>query len=220
MTDSAYGNYLKLIAKTPVPKEDIQFFSSIGWTKHYIEDASYQAITIPSRILKPTGEDNFFAKIIKTPETIPQWVTLKLKTFKSPSEKAKGSLSLRIDNRKPFTAPAQPDFIVLLELRPDLNGYLDTTHGGVIATIFDEVLGICLEFHRQLLTESLATLFTSSLNITYKQQVLTPNIVAVRCWLEGREGRKWIMRGQMIDRDGTILAEAEGLWIAAKPEKL
>lgn len=43
--------------------------------------------------------------------------------------------------------------------------------------------------------------------------MFTPSTVAVRSWVEAREGRKWVCKGQIVDADGVVLTEAEVLML-------
>jgi acyl-coenzyme A thioesterase PaaI-like protein len=78
-------------------------------------------------------------------------------------------------------------------------------HGGVIAAIFDEVLGI----------GSIAAAgggFTGRLTITYRKPtpILQPLELSAR--LDRQEGRKLFMTGE-LRADGVLTAEAEGIFI-------
>ena len=78
-------------------------------------------------------------------------------------------------------------------------------HGGVIAAIFDELLGV----------GSIAAAgggFTGRLTVNYRKPtpILVP--IALTAWLDHQEGRKLFMRGEMR-HEGEVTAEADGLFI-------
>lgn len=83
----------------------------------------------------------------------------------------------------------------------------DLTHGGVIAQIFDELLG-------------LATIagggggYTGRLTVRFRKPTPILREVEVRAWLESSSGRKLVARGEMR-HEGAVTAEAEGLFVRA-----
>ena len=90
-------------------------------------------------------------------------------------------------------------------------GVNGAVHGGVLPLMFDEVLGRAAALPgERLRTASLKTDF----------RALTPlnTRLEVRGWLERQEGRKYFVRGELRHGD-LVCAEAEGLFLALKPEQ-
>jgi acyl-coenzyme A thioesterase PaaI-like protein len=85
-----------------------------------------------------------------------------------------------------------------------------SVHGGVIALVFDELLG-CVNVVHELGG------FTGTLRVRY--QALTPigRPIRMRSWIDRQEGRKTWAKGTMHDGE-TLCAEAEGLFIRPRPE--
>jgi acyl-coenzyme A thioesterase PaaI-like protein len=85
------------------------------------------------------------------------------------------------------------------------NGPPSGVHGGVIAMVFDELLG-CLG--------SLLGVggFTGTLTIRYRALTPLGQPIRMRSWLDRREGRKAFIHGTMHD-GATLCAEAEGIFI-------
>ena len=88
------------------------------------------------------------------------------------------------------------------------NGPPTGVHGGVIAMVFDELLG------------SLGALlgiggFTGTLTIRYLALTPLGQPIRMRSWLDRREGRKTFIHGTMHD-GATLCAEAEGIFIRPK----
>ena len=79
-------------------------------------------------------------------------------------------------------------------------------------------MGLCVMLHHQHISGPRDSLFTVSLNCTYRNPVPTPSDVLVRSWLVTRQGRKWFSVGQITDLDGKVLTEAEGIWVMTKRE--
>lgn len=64
------------------------------------------------------------------------------------------------------------------------------------------------------------SLFTANLNVSYRAPVPTPSELLIKTWLVSRTGRKWRSKGQLVDKDGKVLAEADGLWVVARRDKM
>lgn len=95
-------------------------------------------------------------------------------------------------------------FGVLYEGPP---GYV---HGGFIAMAFDELLGLT---NVQLGQPGM----TGTLRVKYRHPTPLYREVQLESWVERMEGRRVITRGVLRDGD-TVCAEAEGLFIALRPE--
>jgi acyl-coenzyme A thioesterase PaaI-like protein len=210
----------KFMTAHRVPEDARRHFASIEWTNKHLSNPLYKAVPTFSRVLKDSGEDYFFSRTISSPSTIPHLVTLQLNDFPFKPETPKGQLKLRTSHNEVTQVPENPDCIMLLELgRPGLDGHPSVIHGGMACAILDEMMGLCVMLHHQHVSGPRDSLFTVSLNVTYRAPVPTPSDVLVRCWLVGREGRKWLSRGQIVDKDGNVMTEAEGLWVLAKRQE-
>ncbi|EXJ64878.1 hypothetical protein A1O7_01217 [Cladophialophora yegresii CBS 114405] len=210
----------KFIATHRVPEDACRRFASVEWTNKHLSNPLYKAVPTFSRVLKPSGEDYFFSRTVSSPSTIPHLVTLQLKDFPFKEETPKGQLKMRTSHNEVTQVPENPDCIMLLELgHPGLDGHPSVIHGGMACAILDEMMGLCVMLHHQHVSGPRDSLFTASLNVTYRAPIPTPNNVLVRCWLAGREGRKWLSRGQIVDKDGKVLTEAEGLWVMTKRQE-
>ncbi|KAL6243806.1 hypothetical protein RBB50_009240 [Rhinocladiella similis] len=209
----------KFIAANAVPTEALAHFAANDFTSKYLSNPLYRPIPTYSRVLKDDGEDYFFSRTVATPTTIPYLVTLQLKDFPFAEDSPKGTLKTGQGHKAVVKIPENPDCIMLLHLgRPGVDGHPATIHGGVACAILDEMMGLCVMLHHQHLEGARESLYTAGLNVTYRAPVPTPNDVIVKCWLEGREGRKWKSRGQIINKDGLVMTEAEGLWVLARNE--
>ena len=89
-------------------------------------------------------------------------------------------------------------------------------HGGVVAAIFDDVMGYVLVVHR-------TPAFTGRLTINYRAPVPMGQDMTVRARLSQRSGRKLSMTAEMTlasDPAHPVICDAEGLFIAIPPERL
>lgn len=89
-------------------------------------------------------------------------------------------------------------------------------HGGIVAAIFDDVMGYVLVVHR-------TPAFTGRLTVNYRAPVPMGQDMTVRARLAQRSGRKLTMTAQMTlasDPEHPVICDAEGLFIAIPPERL
>jgi acyl-coenzyme A thioesterase PaaI-like protein len=84
-------------------------------------------------------------------------------------------------------------------------------HGGIVAALIDETMGLVLAIH-----EALA--FTVQLDITYLAPTPINETIYARAWLERKEGRKMFMRAE-VTSGSTTIAEASSLFIEVDPTK-
>lgn len=204
----------KFINTHRVPEDALKYFHSIEWTHKYLSNPLYQPVPTFSRVLKSSGEDFFFSRTVNTPSTIPHLVTLQLKEFPPLKEFSKGQIQVKGSHGEVTQVPENPDIIVLLKLGElGLDGHPSVIHGGMSCAILDEMMGLCVMLRRQNVSGNRDSLFTANLNVTFRAPVPTPSEVFVRSWVAGVEGRKWFSRGQILDKDGRVLTEAEGLWV-------
>ncbi|KAL4926785.1 PaaI family thioesterase [Aspergillus undulatus] len=129
--------------------------------------------------------------------------------------------TLEINQETHLFAPEntnEPACILFAQLGNGLNGFEGTVHGGVIASLIDESLSLCVESFRAVLSQENAPLYTAKLAIFYRKPVQSPNIICVKTWLQKKEGRKWYLKGELVTEDGQVRAVAESLWISARKE--
>ena len=98
-----------------------------------------------------------------------------------------------------------------IKLGTNLDGHTGVVHGGMLALLLDDVMGMA--FH--VMGVNLA--YTANLNINYRQPVMANTQVVVRVKCETREGRKLYFVAQMTSSDSSILyCEATSLYIIPK----
>lgn len=88
-------------------------------------------------------------------------------------------------------------------------------------TMVDESMGVVNEINTAL--KKSGTVFTDSsvtaaLDIKFLKQIPTNSVVCVTTWIEGIEGRKTKLRGEITDKDGVKLATCSSTWVALKPK--
>ncbi|OAX78301.1 hypothetical protein ACJ72_07392 [Emergomyces africanus] len=230
-----------------IPAETLKHFQSDPWASSFLNLSSHTAIETYSRKSDPlTGEDAFFAHTIGSPSTIPYCITLRKKQIDAPPTQPPYS---------PFPPPAagpnapkttpipsnKVDLFALFALAtPGISGHPDTAHGGVIATLLDEIMSLAVSLHipdyRDNESVERARLYTAQLDVRYRKPVRVPGTAVVKAWCVAREGRKFFMKGQLVQEEGEpegrgkgqlewakrkiICTEAYGVWVQAREGKL
>jgi len=83
-------------------------------------------------------------------------------------------------------------------------------HGGVVAALIDETMGVVLS-----IAEVLA--FTAQLDITYRAPTPIGHPIRVTAWLTKHEGRKLSIEAKVEDGE-TLIANATALFISVDPQ--
>jgi acyl-coenzyme A thioesterase PaaI-like protein len=104
------------------------------------------------------------------------------------------------------------DTMQALAVCRDGEGGEGVAHGGWIASVFDEVVGLLPEMFGR-------PVVTAEMTISYLLPVPINRELVVRSWQISRDGRKWVLEGSMaIAGSETIFARARGLWIERRPD--
>ncbi|KAF4160323.1 hypothetical protein CNMCM6069_008673 [Aspergillus lentulus] len=207
-----WHGYFEFITTVPPPTESINFFSAQPSTHAYLQDTSaYQPIPFFSQYDKGDTSDTFFNETLRTAKTIPHALAVARKEALNLRDKAADEW---------VTGGAdQPDYLLFVQLASGLNGYRDTVHGGVLASLLDEALGCCVEgFRQQLKAGERTALYTANLNVSYRAPVASPGVYVVKAWLARRDGRKWFLEAQVVGEDGRVRADVKSLWVSEKPQ--
>ena len=94
-----------------------------------------------------------------------------------------------------------------MNLSPVYAGPPGLVHGGIIAEIFDELLGVVNVVNNK-------GGYTGTLTVVYRRPTPLLREIKLRAWSSGAEGRKLYASGEMVC-DGTVTATAEGVFIRA-----
>jgi thioesterase superfamily protein 4 len=112
---------------------------STPWAAALINDPNWTRTTTGSRLPKASGEDSFFAETLATDRTMRACMTLK------PTEETEGDMPYK-------------EIVTIVDLGNGVDGYPQTCHGGMVATLMDEVCGVLInlnkERHRERLLQS------------------------------------------------------------------
>lgn len=173
---------------------DKAYFDSIPWCAQLLADPKIIIEPMESRVYKVSTEDAIFAETLKTPNTIKAGITFY--------------------NRPCFDSGRINQLNALISLGYGVNGYPRIAHGGVVAMLIDETMGLLLHVNKlRGSIPSVGSTVTAYLNITYVKAVATPQIVLVSALFKEVAGRKNFVQATVKDGCGEVLAKAEALWI-------
>ncbi|KAJ0158890.1 hypothetical protein CTA2_10686 [Colletotrichum tanaceti] len=201
---------------------DVQHFLGIPWCAALLSEPGIVRDTAPSRFPKPSTEDQLFSTTLRTEETIAAYLVF----YKRPSSPASSSSSspsaatLAITPGSSGGGNLIREIKALLTLRSGVNGYPNVSHGGIVATVLDETIGMICSINKAeggLTSEE--SYMTAYLNVTYVRPVATPQTVLCVVEVVSVKGRKWLIEGRIEDEEGRVLAKAESLFVRLK-EKL
>ena len=182
--------------------EDFQILNAIPWCSRLLSDSNFIRFPFTSRQHKPsTNEDAFFAETLKTKDTIRAAVSL----YRRPSQGTVRTSEIRW----------------LLTLGRKLDGYPNLCHGGITATLLDEIMGTLLVLNEKLENVAVRSQFvTAYLNIQYAKPVPTSDAaVMVTTRIKKTKGRKHFFEATLEDGEGNVLARAEGLHVQIREPK-
>jgi len=180
---------------------DQAYFESIPWCAKLIQSPEFAIAPSFSRTYKPSTEDSFFAETLKTENTIKAAISL----YKRPTPEHSSTDEVRI----------------ILSLGSGMNGNPHVCHGGAVAAMMDDAMGVLLTLYKDANNRPLSnSTVTASLNVSYLQLVATPQVVQVVAKFGEIKGRKFYINAQIEDGEGTVLSRAESLWIKTAKTKL
>ncbi|KKY34685.1 putative thioesterase superfamily protein [Diaporthe ampelina] len=187
----------------PPPEDDIKHFKSIPWCLRHLQPPDTELIITSaySRSRKPSSEDALFSETINSPSTLSHFILFY--------------------PRPPDPQAVLPEIRGLITLGSSLDGHPGICHGGIVATVFDEVLGYAAPAGRltgegQGAGRAVPSYVTAYLNTTYLRPVRTPGTVMVVARTTKVEGRKIWVEASMEDGRGEKLARAEALFVEVR----
>lgn len=176
-------------------------FASIPWCAAFLADPTWRLKTMESRIPKPNTEDTLFGSTLNGADNISAVLVI----YRLPPENPPKAIH---EVRGFFT------------IGNGLNGNPNMLHGGIIATLLDEILGLVIAANKRLDPSRPPTgTVTAYLNTQYLKPLHTPATVQVVGRLRSIEGRKWFIDGTIEDGEGTVFARADSLFVQRRETK-
>lgn len=171
---------------------------AIPWCAELLSGPNVVVLPTESRESKESTEDALFAQTLKTPDTISGCLT-----FYNQPESESGVIT---------------QINTLVSLGYAVNGFPHVAHGGIVATLIDEIMGLLLIVNKRRLADVGAAV-TAYLNIRYLNPVPTPSTVLVSASLKEISGRKIFLEATVQDSGEVALARGEALWIRVSQPK-
>ncbi|KAJ4305298.1 hypothetical protein N0V90_000829 [Kalmusia sp. IMI 367209] len=181
----------------------IERLSATPWCRALLESPEWTPTRTASRSPKPSGEDSFFAETLRSSRTIRSCTTLQ------PTEESK----------KGVEGVYHDSVHVIFEIGDGLNGHPNIAHGGFVATMLDESMGVLLTINmetkmkKRMRPHEGMNCFTAYLNISYKKPLPAPGIVLCTAKIVRRERNKIHMRATVEDGEGTVFTVGEGMFV-------
>ena len=97
-------------------------------------------------------------------------------------------------------------------LGPEYQGAIGFVHGGIIATVLDEVMSKVSRF-------SDVHTVTAELTVEYLQPVHVNEEISVEGFSTGRDGRQLHHEGEIRNAAGVLLARGRGRFVVIDPER-
>ncbi|KEF57150.1 uncharacterized protein A1O9_07340 [Exophiala aquamarina CBS 119918] len=177
-------------------------FRRIPWCLSTLSDSGFAIEPTLTRTLDPTtGENALLARTLNNHDTIEGWCSL----YRRPALSARN---------------AKDECRTLLALRAGLDGYPGVCHGGITATVLDEIMSILVAVCRE--SQGLAPdNLTADLRVRYLRPVPTPLVVLVTAKIRDiQKDKKYFVDAELVDENGVVLAKGEGLFIHKSVERL
>lgn len=113
-----------------------------------------------------------------------------------------------------FYADVPGEVTATFKISDNFEGFPGVVHGGIIAALLDEGAG------RAHMTDPRKFMMTAQLNVRYRKPVPTGVKLTLKGFAGERKGRVAKATGEIRDENGTLLAEAEGVFVDIPHDKL
>lgn len=200
-----------------------QDFRSSTWCMNLINNPACSIVPWPTRPLSPPPDHpcSFLGQTLNSSSTVRAGLALWLEASAGPSP-----LGGTDDNATPddHPNPTVGQSVFLVSLGSGMNYHHATLHGGMVSTLLDEAMGLCVFRERGWATGVGMNVYTASIEIQLVKRVRTPGIVLVRTWRDEAEAKraglrwhdmkqKFWVRGQIESGDGEVLARAKYMFL-------
>ncbi|KAG0203560.1 hypothetical protein BGX28_004200 [Mortierella sp. GBA30] len=110
-----------------------------------------------------------------------------------------------------FQSQDESKVLSVLHVGKSLCGHPNITHGGLLATLLDEITAMTA-----IPNLPGKTGFTANLNINYRHPCIADQFIIAHSEVTSLEGRKAFVKATLTTLEGTLLADATALFIAPK----
>lgn len=169
-------------------------YSQEEWFKQLLHSKPYREINTTAGGEKgsesdPTGSNTFFRSLYKSIDVVRSFNAF----FYQPSD------------------PTQFEVMTIITLGSDGDGHPGMAHGGLVATLLDQILGLGTHVYLQQ-----SGLFTVELDVRYRNPVQTPCVVIGRTRVLRKEGRRVWSAASLEGVNGKLYADCVCLFILKK----
>lgn len=180
-----------------MPEPEETHFNSIPWCSKILNDSEFIITATRSRQPKLSTEDILIFKTLNSNETVKSWISL----YKRP---ALGDTWIG-------------EVRVLVTLGTEMNGGPNMLHGGIAATLMDEVLSILMtvnnETHHAEEHPSSTSAVTARLDVRYLRPINTPGTFLIAAKCREKDKKKFNLEANIRNGEGNVLARADSVWV-------
>ncbi|KAF1823126.1 uncharacterized protein K489DRAFT_380526 [Dissoconium aciculare CBS 342.82] len=199
--------------------DSLQSVLRIPWIASLVAAPDIVAGIPGCRFPKSSTEDSLLAQTLKTGDAL----STCLYFYRNPAAASS-------DPGSPI-----PEISTVFTLGSAMNGHPHILHGGMLATLLDESMGVYVSTNEKRerfartgdeqdrAGKGQAPKFTAELKVTYLKPLRTPGTVVVAVRLVRKEGRKeWMVAEarQLQGESVVLVARGEGLFIEARGSKI
>ncbi|KAH6693941.1 HotDog domain-containing protein [Plectosphaerella plurivora] len=215
-----------------ISDDDVDYFLSIPWCAALLTPPDVVHFTPTSRLegdhaARSMTQDQLFRKSLNNSDTIPRCVGFYRDTTDQIVAEAAAS-------DKPARLLVE-SISLLFELRPGVNGFNGTAHGGLIASLIDEAMGSMFLVNnvvqavngmrggsvpQGIVDLSNLRVFTAGMDVRFQKPVKTPGVVVVTSNFVKTEGRKIFFDVRLTDEKGVENAKCDAVWLSRPLDKI
>lgn len=151
------------------------------------------------------GHDRLFARTLAGPDAIPTCLCFH-KTAVPGAD----------------SSPYVTELSTLFSLAGGIDGYPGVMHGGAVAVLMDEVLGVLMQRNMELGSDHAvfrAGTATATMDVRFRRPIRTPSVVRGRGRVVRLEERRVHLAAEIMDERGEVLASCESMWVAVGGKK-
>ncbi|KAL2001818.1 hypothetical protein VTN02DRAFT_1161 [Thermoascus thermophilus] len=200
------------------------------WCADLLADPSLQPVRASSRVKRPsTTSCALIGETLNTENTFRAWQCFYRAGAGASSGRKNENENGNNSTTPPPDADAADELLILFSLGTGMDGHAGVLHGGILAVMFDELLGtlattaIPQPQDKEDVSGDWTPIYTVSLTIRFRRPLTTPGFVLGRAWCDdaGRRrtsyGRKVWVRGVLEDGEGgEVFAEGEAVYVEMK----
>jgi acyl-coenzyme A thioesterase PaaI-like protein len=200
------------------------YFKTIPWCASLLGQRDVHTFTPICRLAALDGDNTnrernrLFRHTLTTDDTIPECIGFYNDPFLTHIVPQPAASRILVD--KAF---------LLFDLRPGVNGYNGTAHGGLITSLIDEAMGSLIQINHLVEEQEIATgrrtlpqgvhslnaapIVTAELNVRFLKPLATPQVIMVIATSNRIEGRTLFLDAEVRGDKDMVFAQGRGRWI-------